>query len=195
MKKSQGEIFGIALMFVVIIFGIIIYAKVVALNPDSQKDLVKESKYKILAEGTLNTILKQSTGCYAERNKDSLIDLINYCLYNHNGEFARVDISCDTGIQDACTYPIKILNDSLINLYNNSNNYMIPFYLTIYLDDYSKTSLSNVNITNFGDIKYKENLIMKDNYRKLGFSKAPSGLISVPTSYRNIDFELALYYR
>ena len=196
MKKTQGEIFGIALLFVIIILGIIIYAQIKANNPDQNKDLIKEGKFKILAEGTINTILKQSTGCYPERNKDSVIDLIQYCLYNHNVDFDSVYLTCNDDLKhDVCTYPIEILNKTLYNMYNNSNNIHIPFYLTISLESFKNTHLSNVQITNFGDISYKGKPIKKENYLRKGFNKANSGLVSIPTSYRNIDFELALYYR
>jgi len=195
-KKSQGEIFGIALMFVVIIIGIIVYAKIKANNPDSQKDLVKELKYKILAESTLDSILKQSTSCSPERNKDRIIDLIEYCLYNSQSS-GGADITCKDSIGpiESCQKVIYILNESLFSMYNNSNGLNIPFLMSISLPANKDTILSDVTITNFGEFAHKNKKITINNRRKYGYNKAPSGLYSIPTSQRNIDFELALYYK
>jgi len=200
MKKSQGEIFGIALLFVVLIFGIILYGQFKALNPDSKIDDLKKNNHKILAEGTLNTLLKKSTGCYTQRERDSVIDLIEYCLYNYNSYNTRVELTCLDGdeagqIIDACSYPKEILKKDLDAIFNNTKNFQKPYFLSIDIPSFSDSPYSKINITNFNDFQFKNNLVNSTTYRKLGFSKAHSGLFSYPTSFKNIDFELSIYYR
>jgi len=200
-KKSQGEIFGIALMFVVIIIGILVYGKIQALHPNNTGDLQKEGKYKVLAEGTLNSILKMSSGCEVERGKDRLIDLINYCVENSRTTYNNPSIVCDVGDRGSCTYAIELLNKSLYGFLNTSVLGPIPFKMISYLDA-DDTSLLNTNLTNFGEFKYKNKFLVEKNplagqisYRKAGFNRAPSGVRTWATAKRNIDFELYLYYK
>ena len=194
-KRSQGEIFGLALMFVVIIIGIIVYAKIKAINGLDEENIKVEGEYKILAEGTLNTVLKVSTDCYVERNKDSLKDLINFCLAN---EYSGMDaqITCDGDTKDSCGYAKKILNDTMYKLFNSSEGIgNIPFELKMDIPANNETLLSNITFTNFGDFKYKGQIINNSNRKKFRYKRAPSGLISWPTAQRAIEFELYLYYR
>lgn len=195
-KRSQGEIFGLALMFVVIIIGIIVYGKISALSDLENEDLQVEGEYKILSEGSLNTILKVSTGCYVERDKDSVKDLINFCLEN---EYAGEDpyISCENNYEyKACEKVNIILNETLFKLFNSSDGVgNIPFKLTMDVPANSETLLSNKTFTNFGQFNYKNKILTEDNRRKYAFKRAPSGLISWSTAQRAIEFELYLYYR
>ena len=203
-KKSQGEIFGIALMFVVIIIGILVYGKIQALHPNNNGNLETEGKYKVLAEGTLNSILKMSTGCEVERNKDRLVDLINYCIENSRSSYNDPSITCDVGNRGSCSYAIELLNESLFGFLNTSVLGPIPFKMISYLDADSE-SLLNFNLTNFGEFKYKNKILIENthnpsfngeiSYRKAGYNRAPSGVMAWATAKRNIDFELYLYYR
>jgi len=194
-KRSQGEIFGLALMFVVIIIGIIVYAKIKAINGVDETNTKIEGEYKILAEGTLNTILKVSTECYVERNKDSVKDLINFCLAN---EYSGIDaeITCNGVSRQSCDYAKEILNNTVYKLFNSSEGIgNIPFELKIDIPANEETLLSNVTFTNFNDFEYKGQTINQSNRRKFRYKRAPSGLITWPTAHRAIEFELYLYYR
>lgn len=201
-KKNQGEIFGIALMFVVLVIGIIIYGQIKALNPDNSADIKTEGKYKILAEGSLNSILKMDVGCQVERDDRSLRGLLSYCIENAYVSDIDPKIICDGNIvHNSCSYSIEILNDTLLNLLNTSILGPIPYKLLVSLPHDSSSSL-NVNLTNFGTFKYGNNILVENNpssnqitYRKAGYKRAPSGLRSWATSRRNINFELYLYYR
>lgn len=194
-KKSQGEIFGIALMFVIIIIGIIVYAQIKKLNPDNAGDELQEGKYKILSEGTLNTVVKLSTGCYVERGKDTVQDLINYCLENSfSGNNPRFRCSPTNQVY-ACDESIDILNDTISELFNNKLG-GIPYLLLIDTPANPTSRLHNKTITNFGSIQTPDgNIITEDNYRRLGYKRAPSGLKTWSTAQRNINFELYLYYK
>ncbi|MDA3856365.1 MAG: hypothetical protein PF569_08970 [Candidatus Woesearchaeota archaeon] len=201
MKKSQGEIFGIALLFVVILIGVIVYAKIQSNSDLNDVDLQTQGEYKILAEGTLNTLLKVSTGCTVERNKDSVKDLINFCLENE-GYGGDVEIGCDIegdGILEnfpSCAHALNFLNDSLYLIFNSSSGIgLIPFELIIDVPSYSNSIFFNESRTNLGDISYRGFEVNDSSRINLGYKRESSGRISWRTAQRDVNFELYVYYR
>lgn len=196
-KKSQGEIFGIALMFVVIVIGILVYGKIKALHPDNSIDEKTLGKYKILAEGTLNSIIKLSTSCPIQRDQDKVLDLIDYCVENSYPSNPDPDVTCGEVEKPSCSYVKEIFNDSLNTIFNNSNLGNIPYKLIVNLDA-DPTSILNFNLTNFGNVTFRGKVINetgKNSYLSMGFKRAPSGLRTWATAKRNIDFQLYLYYK
>jgi hypothetical protein len=203
-KKGQGEIFGIALMFVVIVVGVIIFSQIKAISPDKDLEEVTKTKYRILAQSSLETILKTSSGCNIDggSGEDTVKDLINVCLarsYGNNDVQAMCDID-DDGFEDTieiCAHSIKLLDDALYNVFNGSDALIanIPFFLEIELESNTQTVLTSENITNFGDYTYKGTVIDESNYRKYKFKKASSGLKPWATAQREIKVVLALYFR
>ncbi len=203
-KKSQGEIFGIALLFVVIIIGVLIYGKIQALNPDNSVDEVKEAKYKVLAEGTLNSILKMSTGCFIERNNDKLVDLINYCVENSRMTYNDPEVDCgDLGVKNSCSFAKELIGSTLHGFLDSDVLGPIPYKLIVTLPS-DRSDILNENYSNFGEFMYGDKILVETNeegdenkitYREAGFNRAPSGIRGWSTSKRNIDFELYLYYR
>ena len=203
-KKSQGEIFGIALLFVIIIIGILVYGKIEALHPHNDANIQQENKYKVLAEGTLGSILKMSTGCDVERNRDEIVDLIDYCIENSREAYSDPSIKCENGsIVNSCSYALKLINESLFGFLNTSVLGPIPFKMSINLDS-DRKSILNTNFTNFGQFKYGNKILVETNptndknkisYLDAGYNRAPSGIRAWATAKRNINFELFLYYR
>ncbi len=204
-KKSQGEIFGVALLFVVIIVAIIIFGQIKIFSPqDMGEKSQKSEKYQEVAAGTLDSILSMSSGCEVERGKDTIYDLIEFCENNYDTTdpvISCVDESTEFG---ACEKTIKVLNNTLFTLFNNTNKDkgvgQMPFKLIISTDDTSLVQKKLVgNLTNFGTFKYKINgnveTITELNYAKLGYNRAPSGLSTKNTAKRNINIELWLYFR
>ncbi len=200
-NKSQGEIFGIALLFVVIIVGVLVYSQIKSLSPNRDELSQREAEYEILAQRSLDTILGISTGCIVENGKDTVQDLINYCLdYTYSGNDPTIECSFSTFEVKSCEYALDILNESLHEIYNNSDSSnalvgSIPFVLNIDLPSNSNSLLSNVTITNFGEIEFRGDKVDFENYRGLSYKKATSGLVTWATSQRNVELELALYYR
>jgi len=147
----------------------------------------------LLAEGTLNSILKLSTGCYAERDKDTLKDLINFCLYSSDINDNPEIICNDGSSQQSCTYAKNILDGSLKSLYGATGVIgEIPFEFTIDLPEYPGADI-NDGFTNLPLPPF--NITSKSDRIQKGWKKAPSGRISWATSRRNINFELYLYYK
>ena len=195
-RKSQGEIFGIALLFVVVIIGLMVYSQIKALEPDTQAADIQEKKYKIVAEGTLNSMLKISTGCFVERGANSLLDLVNYCIENSfGGDDDPIFKNCNGGIE-SCTEVKKLFNKSLITFFNNSNLGLIPYNLKMDIPRDDSLKLSNLSINNFDTFEYRGNPVIDiGGLRKAKFKKVSSGLRTWPTAKGNIEVELDLYYR
>ncbi len=195
-KKSQGEIFGIALLFVIIIVGLIVYSQAKILNPENPVDEITEKKYNIIATGTLDSILELSTGCYVERGKDSLKDLINYCLENSYSGRDPLFNGCDWTDEDilACSKVKTILNDSLRGLFNEDSLGNIPYKFSISIERSPNSLLHNFTLTNFGTFQYYGETLTLDNYRKFKLRKADSGFSTWSTHQGPIMVELLLYY-
>lgn len=193
-KKTQGEIFGMALVFVLLFLGIMIYARFSALT-EKKSDSQSNVKYEILAEKSLDSILLMSTGCQVEHGKDSLKNLISYCL---NSGYSATDnpvISCDDGSHQSCSYAKEIINKTLWQMFNSSSGIgHFPFEFRMNTTSVT-TLLSNIYFTNFGYVKYRDSTIDTTNRRSFDFVTASSGPASLPTSRRAVQFELNVYHQ
>jgi hypothetical protein len=195
-KKSQGEIFGIALLFVVIIIGFIVYSQI-RTSDNSNPEI--EFKTKLLASSTLSSLLKVSTGCYIERSDDSLQTLISQCIYDKTfRSIGNPMYKCENGIsKNICDYSKQIINETLTNLFNNSNLKLgpIPYSLTSFIEKTPRAEFGNLEFTNFGSLNISNRIITKLNYKKFKYNRVSSGPIIWNTLAGDIEFELFLYYR
>ena len=206
--KAQGEIFGIALFFVIIILAIIIFSKFSVVNSDDE-DNFKGGKYKIMAEGSINTILSMETGCVVERGKSTLKDLMLYCLENSYGS-SDIDITCDSGTEHACEYSKALINETLYNAFNSTTSKglgMIPFEFKMDIPANQESKFANNSFSNIRGFTFTQNrkpttipmiLDQEQAGRKLranGYNLVSSGLISWATAQRPIEMELQIYYR
>jgi hypothetical protein len=209
MSKSQGEIFGIALMFVIIIIGIIVYVQIKALQPERTQDLQNQGEYERLAEGSLDSVLELSTGCYIQRGSDSIRDLMNYCLaYSFNGDDPEIECF-DVRSKDmhkACAYSKELLEKNLDVIFSSNGVGKIPYQLNIEVPANQDsllnlpTPITNIEADNsqtqdIEGFKVRDTPLTKDNYRELGYKKAPSGLKTWSSAQSNVNMELYLYYR
>ncbi|MCA9486827.1 MAG: hypothetical protein H6500_00840 [Candidatus Woesearchaeota archaeon] len=196
-KRGQGEIFGIALLFVIIVLGIIIYTQIKLVSPQTQENLQTEKEYKILAQSTLNTMLTVSTGCVVERDDESLKDLINYCIAMSSSSSSDPELVCKEGTVSSCTHAKAVSKASLDTLFTGENAIIgnIPYELTFTMPDYLTHSLGNLTISNFDEISVKGITLTKDNYRKLGYKKTPSYPAAWATADSDMRVQLYLYYK
>lgn len=194
-KKSQGEIFGIALLFVVIIIGVIIYGQFQAVKPDRNLDVKKEAEYLILAQSTLNSIKKISTGCQIDSSTDSLEALVSYCMDNSRTQTTNPKIQCGSEEKDSCSYSIEIINKTLFNLFGNNSPIIgnIPFSVTISTPFYQHRIL-NGTYENLDQIKFRGEILTLENYLQNGFRRVSSGREIIPTQKRAVELILNLYY-
>lgn len=211
MKKSQGEIFGIALFFVVIIVGILIYSQIKASDPLRDQDTQKNKKYSVLAESTVYTLLETSTGCSVTGDDDSLKRLIQYCVQESYGTNGCVAITkkCQNGATvDVCDYGRKFLEKSLMTLFNStkeSNNASIvgksiPYKFTIQSDKFPNRCYGNVTVTNLGKLAIMKNkkpiVLEEDKMLSIGFKRETSQFIAIPVpGNNNLNVELYVWYQ
>ena len=207
--KSQGEIFGVALMFVLIVLGLIIYSQVKSLDPQREELSQQEEEYKILAQTTLNTLMKSSSGCVTRGDEDSIKNLINLCIDNSYRN-TDTDVQCDTGEEMACKHAKFLISSKLNRFFNTTQNSSgdeikpligeIPFYISFELPD--KKDFTLIHGFNYSNHKtFYENtseLSFEDSekeLRKLGYKRAPSGLYTWATSKREFNINLYLHYK
>ena len=209
--KTQGEIFGVALMFVLIVLGLIIYSQVKSLDPQREELSQQEEEYKILAQTTLNTLMKSSSGCVTRGDEDSVKNLINLCIDNshNNGD---TNVQCDNGPKMACEYAKELIKEKLDRFFNTTKSSStpsdeinpligeIPFYISFELpEEQSFTLLHGFNYSNHKTFhKNAEELSFEDSekeLRKLGYKRAPSGLYTWATSKRELNINLYLHYK
>lgn len=93
MKKSQMEILGLAILFVIIVFGFLIF---MMLNSGEKSDPVEEFRDPKMVESVLDTIVKVSVECNGETY--SLTELWKDCM-------DRGYIDCSSFILPSTTYP------------------------------------------------------------------------------------------
>ena len=185
MKKTQGEIFGIAILFVIIIIAVLIYAQIDNLTPKRDVVSFSQSQNKILVDGVLQTIMKVSTTCESERGKNSLEDLFEYCLKDLNSKIR--------GCENSCQNAVNYINTSLKNLFENKTIGEKLYFLEIDRKIDTQTGLKDINITNSKKIKFRGKDINFTQAQKLGFSKVPSSYTI--TAKRGIEFRLYILYR
>ena len=196
-RKLQGEIFGLALLFVVILLGFLLYTQ---FKDDRIFDEKKDETYKTLADSTLNTLLKTSTGCYITRSSDILDDVINQCIRDFQLYSSEPEYSCEfsTTKQNICAHSKKIINQTLFQLYNSTNFSLGPtpfeFYITMETAP-NDIPFKEESYTNFDSVTYRDNIITKANYRQFNYKRVSSKPITFSTIAGNIEFELLLYYR
>ena len=211
-KSSQGEIFGVALVFVLIVLGIIIYSQISKFSPDRDEENLKSSEYNLLAQTALDSIMEMSSGCVIENGKDSISDLINYCLSESSVSVNGPEITCDSGVHFACEHSAELVSDSLINLFGGEDFLgnsiedsdilvaKVPYNFSITIPhmpgDFLFKSLEINNFDYYFENNFDTSLSNRDNLRKLGYKRAPSGIyVWKGAQYWEIYVDLNIYYK
>ena len=192
MKKSQGEIFGLALIFTILIIGFLIYSK---FSVGTNKDIIEEKQreYNDLSYSYLNSILEISTLNLEDGTYLSVKDLIKHCLYQ---TYFDTDVAYLSNGLDSCEEQQKTIENSLENLFgkNNFNLGPTPYMFKTYVEKNPNSVLHNLTITNFGEIEYDNTTITESNYRKWGFLRANSREI-FDSSQGIVEINLYLYFK
>jgi hypothetical protein len=195
MGKSQGEIFGVALLFVLIILGILFYSQFASLRSDATADLLIEKQYEILSRGSIDAIMEQSTGCYISRGKDSVSDLLKFCLESSYSGRDPIFNCIEGETIFACEYSISLINQSLINLYGEDNSIIgeIPYSFRIEVPR-NPSSLLNLELSTNKYRGEKINIGNKE-YLRYNMREVSSGVYPLASAQGFVEFELNLYYR
>lgn len=195
MRKSQAEIFGIALVFVVLILGVILYSQWNVLHESEELQDIRKEKYDKLAVSSLESALATDTDCDITRYQNSFENLIKYCL-THWETTSRPQINCGGHTEYACTYSLDLLNKTLNGFFNSSEFVNLPFIFNIEVPRNSNHPLNNKTLTNFGNVKYRGNKVNKTNLYNYGFTnKATNGKYVIESTEGSIIFYLEIYYR
>lgn len=196
-KKSlaQGEIFGIALVFVILIVGILIYSQIQAFQPDLEETTRQDSRYSILADDTVDSLRQISTGCQIERTRDSLELLLRYCYEQSAAVSSDPGIRCNDNYKKSCSYAKQLINDSLHKYYHNQTEKSIigpiPFYFRITSPTFEHEIIHNLTLTNFGSF---ENLD-ENTFRRSGYRRISAGPQIVTAGSRSMEIEFYLFVR
>lgn len=219
--KGQGEIFGLALVFVLLIFGVIIYGQFKALEPTFNEDSITATKYKVLSENTISSLKKISTPCSVQTGKNTLSDLMRYCMEfsDQPDEVPLLDCNVDgNGVVTipVCEYAFETLNTSIQTLLNEEEGIgEFPFSLHIFANGlehemWHERIITNINDSNFQftDILNLPLLVSSEKiqtislnrskqnyYLKKGFSRVNAGKDELTSGRKSLEFELNIYYR
>lgn len=200
MKKSQGEVFGIALFFVVLIVGIIIYSNVQLLQNSQSDDSFESRQYELLSADALNALKKMSTSCPVEQNKDSLEDLIRYCFDYASTPSSDPTITCEGGVErNACEHSFMILNKSLQRLFKNTSEEAlvapVPFSLFITNPEFEHVIWHNKTISNVEDFGLSLNRSEDNFYLRKQYNRENAGFDIITTGRRSVELTFDVYYR
>lgn len=148
-KKSQMEIMGLAVIFLLVIIAILIAVRF-GIGTGSEERLKQEFEHADLASSTLDVLLKTTTQC-----KGSTVrDLYQDC----GGLFQRIDCN-DDGNPDSCEFVNSVVNQILTSTLDQwKKNYDFKAYIDPgspissfsrgdcgpYVDKHSKTYVINV---------------------------------------------------
>ncbi len=197
--KSQAEIFGVALMFVVLLVGVIIYSQYKAINPNKKSEKLQDLqqlKYEKLSNNLLNSLLATSTNCYFERNDDSLKGLMKHCLINTYGGGTATLKCADGSLINTCDKSIEILSYLTNEVLNNSEFIQTPYVLKLEVPQNHNHFFHNQTITNFGSLNISGDIINETNYFEKGFTnKELSNYYPFGSAQGNVLISLEIYYR
>jgi hypothetical protein len=221
-KKAQGEIFGLALVFVLLIFGVVIYGQIQASKPTFNEDSLTSAKYKILSENTISSLKKLSTPCSVQTGKNTLSDLMRYCMEFADNTQQDPELQCDTDNDEIienvpiCAYAFETMNKSIQSLLNKGTGIgEFPFSLHIFANGLEHEIWHERVITNINDTdnavssglslpllvsskKIDYISLNKSNskyYLKNGYSRVNAGKDELTSGSKSLDFELNIYYR
>jgi len=194
-KISQGEIFGMALVFVIILFSLLIYSKVHKASPDNSVFDVKYQELQLLVENSLIATLNMGTDCHVERFSNTVGDLVKYCMMKtYSSANDEAFITCDDGKErDVCAYSLQLINLTLYKFFNSSNYFDVPFYI------YFKTPQSSGSYydgKNFSNFRWFDNgKLNLDNLMNKGYLNKVSTRDVYPTAQGPLVIYLNIYLK
>jgi hypothetical protein len=219
-KSGQGEIFGLALVFVLLIFSVIIYGQIQASKPTFNEDSLTTTKYKILSENTISSLKKISTPCSVQTGKNTLSDLMRYCMEFADNTQHDPELQCDLGNGDVdvpiCTYAFETLNKSIQGLLTKNGGIgEFPFSLHIFANGLEHEIWHERVITNINDTDTRSSLGLSlplfisskeidyismnrsepNYYQNQGYSRVNAGKDELTSGSKSLDFELNIYYK
>ena len=195
-KKSQGEIFGIMIFFVLLIIGFLLYSQFKVVYTSQEQDTILQEEYKILVDSTMKTLKEYEIQCFSN-SKISTIDLLQYCVDNTGISSFEHQLSCDNFKINSCKTLLNTV-DSLLHTFFNSSSALHsqkPFEFTIIPSNEIKYSHLNVTLSNIKYFNISTNSSNSSYYLRQGYSKISSDFENIPTNQGTFELELIFYHK
>lgn len=201
-KRSQGEIFGIMIFFVLLIIGFLLYSEFKVLYSVDEQDVILESEYKLLADSVTQQIKNLEIQCFRDSNID-VIELLDYCVDNTGLSYNEYSLTCSvtsTGTIQTCQGFKNIINDSLHTYFNGTSSTppihsSKPFTFRVIPNSDVKYSHLNVTFSNLKDFNLSEDVTNPDYYLRKGYNKISNDLENIPTNQGSFEFEFSFYHK
>ena len=196
LKRAQGEVFGIALFFVVLIIGIIIFATISSMSPDTEVDSFTQRQYSLLATDALNSIKKMSTECEIERGRNSVEDLMRYCFETARSVEDDPLVVCNGDERPACEYSLHLINESLHKFFGEDDALVVSIPFSLSFDAHFEHEVySNTTLTNVEDFDMSLDRSDSDHYLRRGYVRENAGFDIISTRRREVEFVFDVYHR
>lgn len=197
-KKSQGEIFGIMIFFVLLVLGFFLYSQFKIVYTAEEQDIILENEYKILVDSTMQHIKNSKISCF-NNDEISNIDLLNYCVENTGISFSTYTIDCSPQpyVIETCQTLLNNINASLHELFNGTSplHSQKPFEFKIIPNNDVKYSHLNVTLSNLNSFNLSTNSSNPNYYLRKRYSKISSDFENIPTNQGKFEFELSFYHK
>lgn len=202
-SKSQGEIFGIMLFFVILILGFFLYSEFRTVFSIQEQDAILISEGEIIAQSMIEHLKTLRIQCYEDRIVDGN-RLLNLCV-DHTGLTNREhNITCqihNPSVEiEVCSTFLNLMNSSLHILFNGTSD-IEPlhspkaFTLRVIPSNDIRYSHLNVTIDNLHEYDLSLNRSEDNYYLRRGYSRVSSEFQNIPTNQGRFEFELSFYYK
>ena len=202
-SKSQGEIFGIMLFFVILILGFLLYSEFRSVFTIQQQDAILISENEIIAQSMIEHLKTLRIECYNSRVMDGT-RLLNLCVDNTDLIQKEFLITCEKGDPpielEVCSTFLDLMNSSLHSLFNGTseqNPLHSPKAFTLRVIPSNEIRYSHLNVTldNLHEYELSLNSSDENYYLRRGYSRVSSEFQNIPTNQGRFEFELSFYYR
>lgn len=197
--KSQGEIFGVMIFFVLLILGFYFYSQYQAVYSVEEQDSVFKAETEILVNSVMEQVKRTEIECFTNRGFSG-VDLLQSCVDNTGSAFSEYNISCTNPVHtiEVCEAFTNMINTSLYEFFNGTNgNPAIhssrPFYLQIIPSSEIRYSHLNKSFDNLEANNLSLNTSSDNYYLRKGYSRISVDLQNIPTNQGKFEFELSFF--
>lgn len=199
--KSQGEIFGVMLFFVILILGFYLYSEFRAVYSIEEQDSILQSETEILVESVMQHLKTVEIECFRNRRLSG-VDLLNFCVDNTGLTESQYTISCTHPPNDVevCQTFLNSFNHSLHQLFSGVGNQdpihgLRPFSFRIIPSNDIRYPHLNKSFDNLEQFDLSLNASDPNYYLRQRFSRISSDFQNIPTNQGRFEFELFFYHR
>ena len=198
-NKTQGEIFGVMIFFVLLILGFYFYSQFQAVYSVDEQNSILETESEILVESVMQHIKTAEIQCYSNRGLSG-IELLQRCVDNTGIAFSEHNISCTAPSYEveACQAFKNLINSSLYQLFNgtssqNSLHSSRAFLFTIIPSDDVRYFHLNKSFNNLDSYNLSLDSSDENYYLREGYSKISTDFQNIPTNQGRFEFELSFF--